>query len=137
MSVQTPGSGSLLKVSISASFTQIAKQTKFGTFDRKRAAIEFTGLADTVETFVAGIKRTGEIGFEGYWDADDVSQAYLETSYAGALTEAWKATYANAGACDITWSGFLTALTIGETAVDGLVMISGSIRPTTAITVTP
>lgn len=136
--VQTPGDGSLLKVTISASPTAIAKQTKFGPVKRKRASIDFTGLADVVETFVAGgIKRSDEVAFTGWYDATDATHAYLETSYAGGLTEVWTILFANAHATTIVFSGFLTELEIGEVNIDGLVPIAGSIRPTTAFTVTP
>lgn len=140
MAAATPGDGSLLKVSISASFTTIAKQIKFGPVNQKRGKIEYTGLADTAEVFVAAtIKRFDEIAFSGYWDPADTSHAYLQTSMSGGLTEAWKITYADTGACDITFSGFLTSLEYGEVTIDGLVPVSGSIQITagSGFTVTP
>ncbi len=138
MANPTPGDGSLFKVTISASPTTIAKITKFGPISQKRNEIDFTGLADTFEAMVAAtIKRSEPVAFEGWWDADDSTHAYLQTSIAGALTEAWSIVYANTGACALSFSGFLLTLVYGEANIDGLVPISGTIRPTTVFTVTP
>lgn len=138
MSNPTPGDGCVLKVTISASPTAIAKNTKFGPVKMKRAEIDFTGLSDSFEAFIVGtIKRSDPIAFSGWWDASDATHAYLLTSYNGGLTEAWTALYADTGAATIAWSGFLTELEIGEANIDGLVPISGVIRATTIFTVTP
>jgi hypothetical protein len=133
----TPGSGSLLKVTITATPTTIAQQSKFGAITKKRARIDVTGLADTLEVLKPGIKRFDAVAFEGWYDPADTTHQYLQTSYAGALTEAWTIVEADAGAANITFSGWLEQLAYGEQAVDGYVTISGLIVLTTDITVTP
>lgn len=133
----TPGSGALLKVSISASFTAVAQQSKFGPITKKRARIDVTGLADVLEVLKPGIKRFDGIAFEGWYDPADTSHQYLQTSYSGSLTESWKIVEVDAGAAEITFSGWLEQLAYGEHAVDGYVTVSGIIVLTTDITVTP
>lgn len=133
----TPGNGSVLKVSISAVFTKIGQQFKFGGVKQTRPKIDFTPIDATVRTSIPGLKDSDAIPFTAFMDAGDASQAYLQTSLAGGLTESWKITYADAGACDLTFSGYLTELEYGEATLDNLVPISGIIQATTAITVAP
>ena len=133
----TPGSGALLKVSISASMTAIAQQAKFGAITKKRARIDVTGLASALEILKPGIKRFDAVAFEAWYDPADTSHQYLQTSYAGALTEAWQIDEVDAGNAVITFSGWLEQLAYGEHVVDGYVTVSGLIVLTTDITVVP
>lgn len=133
----TPGSGSLLKVSISSTFTTIAQQTKFGAFKKKRARIDLTGLGDTLEVLKPGIRRFDGVAFSGWWDPSDTTQQYLLTSYANGATESWKAFEVDPGAADLAFSGWLEELEIGEHVVEGYVTISGLIVLTTDITIVP
>ena len=134
----TPGQGSVLRVTISAVVTTIAQQTTFAPLTRKRAPIDFTALTDTQEQMLAStLKRGDEVAFTGWWDPANTTHAYLETSYAGGLTEVWTILYADAGAATISFSGFLTELTYGDVNIEGLVEISGKIKMTTLITLTP
>jgi len=133
----TPGNGSLLKVSISASFTTFTQQSKFGALKRKRARIDVTGLGDTFEVLKAGIKRADGMAFSGWYDPADTVHQYLETSMNNNVVESWKVVLADAGAAEMTFSGWLEDLTHGEIAVDGYMEISGIIVLTTNLTVTP
>ena len=133
----TPGNGSLLKVSISSSFTTIAQQASYGTMKRNRARIDVTGLGDTFEVLKPGVKRGDAIAFSGWYDPADTTHQYLETSFNNGATESWKAVEADAGAAEVTFSGWLSSLEHGERNVDGYVQIRGEITLTTNITVTP
>lgn len=133
----TPGNGSILKVTISATPTKIGQQFKFGGIKQTRPKIDFTPIDAAVRTSIPGMKDSDAIPFSAFMDAGDASQAYLQTSIASGLTEAWTVSYADAGTCNITFSGYLTELEYGEATLDNLVPISGVIQATTAITVTP
>lgn len=134
----TPGSGSTLKVTIVATPTTVAQLKAFGPVTRTRAVLDFSALSDTMEQSLPSVLKRGDVvAFSGFMDASNATHAYLETSYAGGLTEAWQIDYADAGTARITFSGFLTELSYGAAEIDGLVMIEGKIKMTTIITLTP
>lgn len=133
----TPGKGSLLKVSISASQTTIVQQVTFSGPRKTKAAIDTTDLSLSHKTFIAGICDSGEVSFSGLYDPAATTHIYLETSWTGGLVESWNIVLADAGAAVIAFSGFLTALEYGEANVDGVVPINGTIKITGAVTVTP
>src|SRR5690242_11904655 len=100
----TPGSGSLLKVTISASLTTIVQQAKYGPFTKKRARVDVTGLSDTLEVLKPGIKRFDGVAFEGWYDPADTTHQYLLTSYGSGSVEVWQAVEADAGAATLGFS---------------------------------
>jgi len=134
----TPGQGSTLKVTISASPTTIVQITEIGAVTRKRTVIDFSSLSDTQEQPIAStLKRGDEVSVKGWLDCTATTHAYLETSYAGALTEAWLITYADSNAATLGFSGFLSELSYGPASIEGLVEINCKIKMTTLVTVTP
>lgn len=133
----TPGKGSLLKVSISAAQNTVAQQVTFSGPRKTRTAIDTTDLSLSHKTFVVGINDSGEVSFMGHYDPANTVHQYLETSWTNSVVESWNIVLADAGAAVIAFSGYLTALEYGEANVDNVVSISGTIKITGAVTVTP
>jgi hypothetical protein len=137
MPAYTPGLGSLLKVSISASQTTVAQQVTFSGPRKTKAAIDTTDLSLSVKTFLPGIPDSGEVSFSGWYDPANTVHQYLETSWTNGVTESWNIVLNDAGDAVIAFSGFLTALEYGEASVDSVIPINGTIKITGAVTVTP
>jgi hypothetical protein len=137
MAAYTPGRGSQLKVSISASQTAVAQQVTFSGPRKTKTAIDTTDLSLSHKTFLAGICDSGEVSFSGWYDPANATHQYLETSWTGGIMESWNIVLNDAGAAVIAFSGFLTALEYGEANVDGVVPINGTIKISGAVTVTP
>lgn len=134
----TPGNGTQLKVSISSSLTTVAQQLSFGPVARTRARIDVTGLTDTFEVIKAGLKRADVLPFSAWVDPANATHAYLQTSYAGAISETWQILSADAGAATIDFTGFLSKFEyFGEVGVDQYVQIRGEITLTSDLTITP
>lgn len=132
----TPGLGSLLKVSISTVFTTVARQVRHSGPGQTRADIDTTVLTDTTRQFIAGIRNGGEVTMEGYMDYSDSTQVYLDTSFASGTIESWKRIMADSGAAEIAFSGYIKNLEYGSAEIDQLVPISITIKVTGAVTVT-
>jgi hypothetical protein len=134
----TPGSGSTLKVTISAALTAIAQLESFGPITRTRARIDVTGLADTFEVIKGGIKRGEIVAFSAWLDPANATHAFMQTSYASTVNETWQVLSADTGAATIDFTGFLSKLEYwGEVNVDQYVKISGEITLTSDITIIP
>lgn len=134
----TPGSGSTLKVTITATPTVILQLTSIGAVTRTRAIIDFSALNDTQEqTLPSVLKRGDVISVKGWLDCSTATHAYLETSYTAGTTEVWLITYADANAATAGFSGYLTKLSYGPAELDGGVAIEIDIKMTTVLTITP
>lgn len=134
----TPGSGSTIKVTITATPTTILQITSIGAVTRTRAMIDFSALNDTQEQMLASVlKRSDVLTVKGWLDCSTATHAYLETSYSAGTTEVWLITYADTNAATLGFSGFLTKLSYGPAEVDGGVAVEIDIKLTTIVTVTP
>lgn len=139
MANETPANGSLLKVSISASFTTIANQVQFSGPAGKKAAIDKTHLASTSKGFLAGIRDWGEVTVTGNLAHAEASQAYLLTSFKTepGPNESWKAVLADSGAAEVTFSGPIIGLEFGQAGIDGLIPFTATIKVDGDVSVAP
>lgn len=133
----TPGLGSVLKVTITGTPTTVAQQVRHAGPRMIRAPIDKTVLTDTWRQFLAGIKNGGQITMEGYMDASAASQVYLDTSFGLGTVETWSRTFADTGTAVVGFSGFITELEYGEAEIDQLVPIRITIQVSGTVTLTP
>ena len=128
----------ILQVPIVAPPTTIGQLVSFdGPTGSSRAKIDTSGLTSAQESSIAGLPRWGTVSFVANLDHADASHAYLYASFLTTTIEAWKITYADAGAATVAFSGYLTALDAGPATVDGIVTLSGTVQITGALTLTP
>lgn len=65
---------------------------------RKRARVEGTTLADTLEVYSPGIEEFSEFTFTHFWEPSDAGHIALVTAFDAKSIANWKATYPDAAA---------------------------------------
>lgn len=133
----TPGKGTVLQITITATPTTIAQGVSITPPQRSNPAIDTTILTDTARQSIGSIVDNGEVSFTGNYDGAATTHQKLETDFAAGTIAAWTLILADAGACTMTFSGHITALNYGPANIDGLVTISITIKVTGALTITP
>lgn len=132
-----PGQGTVLQLSISASYTTVAQVTKLTPPQSEMGTVETTIITDSVRTFLATIRDSGEANFTIEWDSANATHAQLWAVHrSGALSD-WKIIFNDAGDTDATFSGILTKFPWDEVTVDSVLMIPITIKVSGDITVTP
>lgn len=104
----TPGQGTLLKATISASLTAIAQVTEIKGPGMERDSIETTNLTSTAKRFRAGLLDGGEITYTIQYDPADSTHAAIWTALGSGATEAWTLTLADAGGAVFAFNAFIT-----------------------------
>ena len=133
----TPGKGSLLQLSISASFTTVAQITKFTPPASEMGTVETTIITDAAKTFMATILDSGEANFTIEWDPANATHAELWRIHQSGELASWKIIFNDAGACVATFSAILTKFPIDEVDVESVVQIPVTLRVSGTITITP
>lgn len=134
---RTPTQGTLLKVSIAASYTTIPNRVTLGVPGINRNEIDVTDLDSTWEEIIVGIPRGQAFDITINWDPGNAVHAYLWTAITTGTLEAFKFTFADTGAADKAFSAYLTSDKLNDISVDGVVQKKITIKPTGAITLTP
>src|SRR5687767_10603141 len=125
------GQGTALKIwdDISAYFAIAGLDSV--TWNRGLETVDATALdsANNGETVIVGIKRWGEVSFEGNWDGSTY-QAKLFTDHAARTNQqfqlVWPSTVA-AGVDTLTFTGYITSLSVTSPTTDKL-RLSGTIK---------
>lgn len=135
----TRGQGTLLKVSIAASYTTISQRTSVTPPKKNRAKIETTDLDSTAETSIPGIMRVGECDMVLNYDPAAATHAYLEASIdAGSQTaESFKLIYSDSGAAEEAFTAWVMELGREEATTDGLMKCAVKLCVTGLNTLTP
>lgn len=133
----TPGNGSLVKVTITGTPTTIGQLVSFSGPNATAASIDTTGLATTAKTSIAGMPDWGDFSFVANLDHSDTTHAKLITSFNAGTIDTWGLYYADTNAATVTFSGHITSLTFAEAAVDNIVRVNCTVKVTAAPTVTP
>ena len=130
------GLGSLVKVDhdADASYTTVGLVTAFTPPARKRALVPGTILADTLETYEAGIEDFSSMSVTGYWDPGDTNHEILDTLFDNKTKVNWQALYGSAPVKTDQFAGFISELTPAENNKDGLIMRTFIVQRTGAIT---
>lgn len=132
-----PGQGTLLKLYYSSAYNTVAQVTKLTPPSSEMGTVETTIITDSVRTFLATIRDSGEAQFTIEWDSADASHAQLWTVHrSGALSD-WKITFNDVGDTDATFSGILTKFPWDEVDVESVITIPITIKVSGDITVTP
>lgn len=133
----TPGQGTVLQLNISSSYTTVAQVKSLTPPSSEMGTVETTIITDSVKTFMATIRDSGEASFTIEWDPANSTHAQLWTIHrSGALSD-WKIIFNDAGDCEATFSGILTKFPWDEIDVESVVMIPITIKISGDITVTP
>lgn len=133
----TPGKGTVLQITITATPTTIAQGVSITPPQRSNPPIDTTILTDSARTFIGSVIDNGEVSFSGNYDGSAVTHTKLETDFAAGTIAAWTLILADAAACTMTFSGIITSLSYGAATIDGLVTINITIKVTGSLTITP
>ncbi len=134
----TPSNATLLKVSISASFTLIPGRVSMGFPKISAAQIDTTDLDSTWDTIIlSSINRSEPFEITINWDPANAVHAYLWTAITTKTLESFKFTFADTGAADKTFSGYVVSDALQDVTVDGVVQKKIGIKPSGTVTLTP
>ena len=133
----TPGKGSLLKVSISAAYTTIAQQVTFTGPSGSAAQIDTTTLSDTIGKKAVGIPKWGEARVTVNWDPADSTHQYLHTAFTSGSLESIKIVYADPGVADDVFSAYVAGIEEGQAGQDDLIQKTFVFAITGSSTITP
>lgn len=129
-----PSNGTLLQVSISASYTTIPQRISLKLPKVMRAQIDTTDLDSTWDTLIVGIQRSEPFDFQVNWDPANSTHHYLWTSQGSGTLEAWRFTMTDTGSATIGFNGYIVTDESQDITVDGLVRKTFTVKPSGAVT---
>lgn len=128
--VYTPAKGTLLQLEIASVYTTVAQRVRVAPPERTREEIDTTDLDSDDESSIPGIRRGGEVELVCNYDPANATHAALLTSYNNGTVESWKVVYADSGAGEDSFDGWISSYKKGEAEVDGLVTLELTIKVT-------
>jgi predicted secreted protein len=83
------------------------------------------------EEILVGIKRTGTATLEGYFDyTDTTGQHAMVTDFGAGTSRTGVITFPSATGTTWTFTGYITAIKIGDAGIDGAIPFTATIKPT-------
>lgn len=132
----TPGKGTTLKITISATPTLIGQIQSITPFNASSEPIETTDLDQSWKTYIGSIKDGGSLTFVLNWDADASVHGTLWSKYTGQAVETFLVTFTNTGASTAGFDGVITGFQVGSAAVNNIVTATLTVKISGAVTVT-
>lgn len=133
----TPGKGTLVKLSIAASFTTIGQIESVKLNNSKNEPIEVTLITDTSKKYVASIIDAGEVELKIKFDPADTTHIKLKTDHDAGTEGSWQITCTDPGAAVITFAALVTDYDIGEAMTNNVVILTVKLKISGAVTITP
>lgn len=133
----TPGKGTDLKLTISATPTTIAQLRRITPLNDEMGTVETTDITSTWRTFIATVNDGGSVTFTVRLDFGETTHAQLRTSKAAGTLETWLVTLADSGAATIGFTAIITNLAISELAVDNIAELDVTLKISSTVTITP
>lgn len=111
MATKTPSKGSVLQVSISASFTAIALVTDINHSGAGNEFYDSRSLDGSVglPKDLTGYANGGQMSWSMQWDPADATHQHLTDSITTPAKESMKLIFADSGTTEWTWTGITTA----------------------------
>lgn len=132
-----PGKGTVLKLTITATPTDIAQVVGITPPQMTVGTSETTHLGSSWREYISTLPDGGEVSLTIEYDSAAATHAALWTAFTGGAAEAWSVVFNDTGDTAIAFSGILTGFAWDEVTVDNVVTASLTIQITGAVTVTP
>lgn len=133
----TPGKGTLAKLEISSVFTSIGKVTSIKVPVSSTEMIDITELTDSTKKVLPGLQTNDELVISGNFDPADTTHIKIKTDQDAGTSGNWKIIFADPGAAEMTFAGYVSKYMVGEAKQNGVVPFEFTVTVNGAVTYTP
>lgn len=137
MATKQIGLGTLVKVDeddSGATFTTCTVIMDVSPPKRERELVDQTALADTLQTYAAGIEKHSEFSFTQYWHPTDTQHASIDTLFGSKTEVIWNIVYPFSSPITDSFEGFVSGLEPSTIKHNEMITRKVTIQRTTATT---
>ena len=133
----TPGKGTIVKISIAETPTAIAQLVGVTPPQMEMGTTETTHLTSSAREFIANILDGGTVDLTINYDSADASHAAILSQFKAGTLAVFSIEFNDAGDTTVGFSGVMTNHNWGEATVESLVTLTVTIKVSGDVTVTP
>lgn len=128
------GKGTVLQVLINSTYTPIAQMVEFSAPSLTNPEVDVTVLTDNWRQFLPTIPDGGSIDVSGIFDHTAQTHSRMFTSLSTGTMDTYKIV-ASTTTNTMAFTGLFTALQVGPYVVDDVSRFSGTIKVSSAVTI--